>query len=89
MTALLLVTLLIMIGLSQFFGAFLRDAYPDIQDQSAAINNHFQETLSDAKLIKACASSNMKSIAFLATIKLIEMPTYLTLSNLNRSVEFQ
>jgi ABC-type multidrug transport system fused ATPase/permease subunit len=60
MTTLILVTLPIMIALSQFFGSFLRDAYRDIQDQSAAINNHLQETLSNAKLVKSCANEQFE-----------------------------
>jgi ABC-type multidrug transport system fused ATPase/permease subunit len=56
LTLMLLGTLPIMIGLSQFFGTQMRDGYREIQAQSAAISNHLQETLTNVKLVKACAN---------------------------------
>ncbi|MGI0493775.1 ABC transporter ATP-binding protein [Alkalinema pantanalense CENA528] len=56
LTGLLLISLPIMVLLSQQFGEWMRTIYRDIQDQSAAINNHLQETLTNAKLVKACAN---------------------------------
>jgi ABC-type multidrug transport system fused ATPase/permease subunit len=56
LTLLLLITLPIMIALSQFFGSQMRGGYREIQTQSAAISNHLQETLTNVKLVKACAN---------------------------------
>jgi subfamily B ATP-binding cassette protein MsbA len=56
LTLLILIALPIMLYLTQFFGKQMRGAYREIQQQSAEINNHLQETLSNIKLIKACAN---------------------------------
>jgi subfamily B ATP-binding cassette protein MsbA len=56
LTLLILITLPIMIYLTQLFGTQMRGAYREVQQQGAEINNHLQETLSNIKLIKACAN---------------------------------
>jgi subfamily B ATP-binding cassette protein MsbA len=56
LTLLILITLPMMMFLTQFFGSRMRGAYRDVQQQSAEINNHLQDTLSNIKLIKACAN---------------------------------
>jgi subfamily B ATP-binding cassette protein MsbA len=56
LTLLILVTLPIMVYLTQFFGKQMRGAYREVQKQGAEINNHLQETLTNIKLIKACAN---------------------------------
>jgi subfamily B ATP-binding cassette protein MsbA len=52
LTVLLLTTWPIMIFLNQFFGRLLRNAYRDVQQQAAAVNNHIQDTLSNIHAIK-------------------------------------
>ncbi len=49
-----------MIFLTQFFGSKMRGAYKEVQQQSEEINNHLQETLTNIKLIKACANEGYK-----------------------------
>ena len=56
LTILILLTLPIMVYLTQFFGMQMRDSYRELQLQGAAINNHLQETLSNIKLIKSSAN---------------------------------
>jgi ABC-type multidrug transport system fused ATPase/permease subunit len=56
LTLMLLATLPVTVYLSQLFGGQLRDTYRNIQDRSIEINNHLQETLANAKLIKACTN---------------------------------
>lgn len=58
LTILILITLPVMVALSQFFGARMRSVYREIQIQGAAIHNHLQETLVNVKLIKAFANEN-------------------------------
>jgi ABC-type multidrug transport system fused ATPase/permease subunit len=56
LTFLLLATLPVTVYLSRLFGDRLRDTYRNIQDCSVTINNHLQETLTNAKLIKSCTN---------------------------------
>jgi len=56
LTILILLTLPIIVYLTQFFGMQMRDSYRELQLQGAAINNHLQETLSNIKLIKSSAN---------------------------------
>ena len=56
LTCMVLATLPLMIYLTQLFGTRMRGAYRDVQRQGAEINNHLQETLSNIKVIKACAN---------------------------------
>ncbi|MBW4643149.1 MAG: ABC transporter ATP-binding protein/permease [Goleter apudmare HA4340-LM2] len=56
LTLLILITLPVMVYLTQFFGKQMRGAYREVQKQGAEINSHLQETLSNIKLIKACAN---------------------------------
>lgn len=58
LTILILLTLPIMVYLTQFFGMQMRDSYRELQLQGAAINNHLQETLANIKLIKSCANED-------------------------------
>jgi ABC-type multidrug transport system fused ATPase/permease subunit len=58
LTLLILIALPVMVYLTQFFGKQMRGAYRDVQKQGAEINNHLQETLSNIKLIKACANED-------------------------------
>ncbi|MCG6135788.1 MAG: ABC transporter ATP-binding protein/permease [Nostoc sp. LLA-1] len=58
LTLLILVTLPLMIYLTQFFGNRMRGAYQEVQQQSAEMNNHLQESLSNIKLIKSCANED-------------------------------
>jgi ABC-type multidrug transport system fused ATPase/permease subunit len=55
-TVLVLLTLPIIMYLTQFFGRQMRGAYREAQLQNAEISNHLQETLSNIKLIKSCAN---------------------------------
>jgi subfamily B ATP-binding cassette protein MsbA len=55
-TLLILITLPIMVYLTQYFGMQMREAYREVQLQGAEINNHLQETLSNIKLIKSSAN---------------------------------
>jgi ABC-type multidrug transport system fused ATPase/permease subunit len=56
LTCMVLATLPLMVYLSQLFGTQMRGAYRDVQRRGAEINNHLQETLSNIKVIKACAN---------------------------------
>ncbi|WP_414527369.1 ABC transporter ATP-binding protein [Nodularia chucula] len=56
LTLLILVTLPLMIYLTQYFGKRMRGAYQEVQLQGAEMNNHLQESLSNIKLIKSCAN---------------------------------
>lgn len=56
LTLLILVTLPLMIYLTQYFGKRMRGAYQEVQVQGAEMNNHLQESLSNIKLIKSCAN---------------------------------
>ncbi|PMB20827.1 ABC transporter ATP-binding protein [Fischerella thermalis] len=56
LTLLILLTLPVMIYLSQLFGTRMRGAYREVQQQNTEMNNHLQETLSNIKLIKACTN---------------------------------
>jgi len=56
LTLMILATLPIMVFLTRFFGHQMRDAYRQAREQGAEVNNHLQETLSNMKVIKACAN---------------------------------
>jgi ABC-type multidrug transport system fused ATPase/permease subunit len=56
LTILILLTLPLMIYLTQYFGQRMRGAYQGVQVQGVEMNNHLQETLSNIKLIKSCAN---------------------------------
>jgi subfamily B ATP-binding cassette protein MsbA len=56
LTVLILITLPVMVYLTQVFGKRMRGVYREVQEQNSEINNHLQETLSNIKLIKACAN---------------------------------
>jgi ABC-type multidrug transport system fused ATPase/permease subunit len=56
LTCMVLATLPLMVYLTQLFGTQMRGAYRDVQKRGAEINNHLQETLSNIKVIKACAN---------------------------------
>ncbi|MBF2065430.1 MAG: ABC transporter ATP-binding protein [Calothrix sp. C42_A2020_038] len=63
-TVLILLTLPIMVYLTQFFGMRMRDAYRELQLRGAEINNHLQETLSNIKLIKSSATEKYETDRF-------------------------
>ncbi len=56
LTLMILATLPLMVGLTQLFGSRMRGAYRQVREQGAEVSNHLQETLSNIKVIKACAS---------------------------------
>jgi len=55
-TVLVLITLPLMIYLTQLLGSTIRSAYHDMREKKADIYNHLQETFTNVKLIKACAN---------------------------------
>ncbi len=55
-TILVLITLPLMIYLTQLLGSTIRTAYHDMREKKADIYNHLQETFTNVKLIKACAN---------------------------------
>jgi len=56
LTLMILATLPIMVGLTQLFGTRMRGAYRQAREQGAEVSNHLQETLTNMKVIKACAN---------------------------------
>ena len=56
LTVMILLTLPLIILLTRFFGNQMRSAYREAREQGAEVNNHLQETLSNMKVIKACAN---------------------------------
>jgi len=55
-TILILMTLPLMIYLTQLLGSTIRSAYHNMRDKKAEVYNHLQETFTNVKLIKACAN---------------------------------
>jgi subfamily B ATP-binding cassette protein MsbA len=49
LTVLILITLPVMVYLTQVFGKRMRGVYREVQEQNSEINNHLQETLSNIK----------------------------------------
>jgi subfamily B ATP-binding cassette protein MsbA len=56
LTLMILATLPLMVGLTQLFGTRMRGAYRQAREQGAEVSNHLQETLTNIKVIKACAN---------------------------------
>lgn len=56
LTLMILATLPLMVGLTHLFGTRMRGAYRQSREQGAEVSNHLQETLTNIKVIKACAN---------------------------------
>lgn len=58
LTLLILTTLPVMVLLTHLFGTQMRPAYREVQQQGAEVNNHLQDTITNIKIIQACANED-------------------------------